>query len=195
MKKPACCFTGHRPQKLHFGYDEEYEDCIRLKMALAREIRAMLDAGVTTFYTGMGVGVDMWCAELVQSFQEDMPELGIRLNAVIPYEGQADRWSNDYRERYFDILTRADDEITLNARYTKACMQERNRYMVDSSTHIIAVYDGGAGRTKKTLEYARGKNLTVITIDPQTAGIKMSPPLRRFTLLKGKNQDRFTKNH
>lgn len=189
MKESACCFTGHRPQKFHFGYDEEYEDCIRLKVVLAREIKAMLDNGVTTFYTGMAMGTDMWCAEIVQSFQEDLPKLGIKLNAIIPFEGQANKWSNDYRERYFNILAKADNELILNNHYTKACMHQRNRYMVDHSTHIIAVFNGSAGGTKNTLDYAKNKNLTIITIDPETVGIEMSPPLRRFTLLKGKKEE------
>lgn len=186
MKESACCFIGHRPQELHFGYNEDQEDCRRLKVALAREIKAMLDNGVTTFYTGMDMGMDMWCAEIVQSFQEDLPELGIKLNAVIPYEAQADEWSGDDRERYLKIMGKTDETIVLNSHRTQACMHERNRYMVDHSTHIIAVFDGREGETKAALEYARGNSLTVITIDPRTADIQTPPPLRRLTLLKGR---------
>ena len=38
--------------------------------------------------------------------------------------------------------------------YAPGCMQRRNRYMVDHSALVIAVYDGSAGGTRQTLEYA-----------------------------------------
>ncbi|MEA4971303.1 MAG: SLOG family protein [Candidatus Pelethousia sp.] len=122
MKKQACAFIGHKPQKFHFGYDELYEDCLRLKAVLAWEIKAMLAQGVTTFYTGMSLGADMWCAEIVLALREELPQLGIELIAVIPFEGQANRWSNDYRERYFSILDKAQAEICLQAHYSKGCL-------------------------------------------------------------------------
>lgn len=182
----ACCFTGHRPNKLPWGYDEEWPDCIRLKVVLATEIKAMIDRGVTTFYTGMAHGADMWCAEIVQSFQENLPELGIKLIAVIPYEGQANRWSNDYRERYFNILEKADEGVSLQEHYSKGCMQERNRYIVDHASHVIAVYGGKSGGTQYTVEYARRKNREVVVVDPSSMTPITQPPTVKLILLKGK---------
>lgn len=52
----TCCFTGHRPHKLPFGYDEEHEDCLLLKMKLVVEIETMRKNGVTNFVSGMDVG-------------------------------------------------------------------------------------------------------------------------------------------
>jgi uncharacterized phage-like protein YoqJ len=61
----ACVFTGHRPTRFSFGYDEKNEKCIRLKLVMAQQIRALIKSGVSTFYTGMALGVDQWAAEIV----------------------------------------------------------------------------------------------------------------------------------
>jgi len=37
-KQKTRCFTGHRPDKLPFGYDEESPDCLRLKVSLIGEM-------------------------------------------------------------------------------------------------------------------------------------------------------------
>ncbi len=62
--------------------------------------------------------------------------------------------------------------ITLNARYTPQCMQERNRYMVDHANYILAVYNGsGKGGTAYTIRYAREKKKETIVIHPDTLEI------------------------
>ena len=42
MRNVACAFTGHRPMKFSFGYDEEDERCIRLKLVMAQQIASLL---------------------------------------------------------------------------------------------------------------------------------------------------------
>lgn len=110
MKNKSCCFTGHRPQKFSFGYDEENEDCILLKLKMLAQIQEMRKKGVTTFLTGMAMGVDIWAAELILELKAGLPQEDIRLIAVIPHEEQANKWSVEYRERYFDILAQVDED-------------------------------------------------------------------------------------
>lgn len=184
MKKDTCCFTGHRPQKLPWGYDEEWEDCIRLKLKLACEIEAMRKKGVTTFISGMAIGVDMWAAEIVLDLKRAYPLDTIKLMAAIPFEGQANKWSGEYRERYFDILAKADGEITFHEHYTKGCMHERNRFMVDNSAYMIAVFNGEKGGTANTLKYAESKGLNIIIINPNDLSRDEKPLYRGLTLLK-----------
>ena len=64
-KRITCCFTGHRPAKLSFGYDEESPDCLRLKVRLLSLIDKMRMKGVTSFLSGMAQGVDIIAAEAV----------------------------------------------------------------------------------------------------------------------------------
>lgn len=183
-KKSTCCFTGHRPQKLPWGYDEEWEACIRLKLKLAVEIEEMRKRGVTTFISGMAIGVDLWAAEIVLDLKRAYPDDKIRLFAAIPFEGQANKWSAEYRERYFNVLAKADDEITFHAHYTKSCMHERNRYMVDYSAHMIAVFNGEKGGTANTMRYAESKGLHIVVINPNDLSRNETLAYRGLKLLK-----------
>jgi uncharacterized phage-like protein YoqJ len=45
-------------------------------------------------------------------------------------------------------------------------MLKRNRYMVDHSSVLIAVFDGVLGGTMQTINYARKKGLEIIEIRP-----------------------------
>ena len=182
MKQTTCCLTGHRPHRFYFGYDETQQDCVRLKLKLAVEIEKMRKKGVTTFLSGMAQGADIWGAEIIIDLKRAYPGELIRLIAVIPYEGQANRWSTADRERYFHILAEADENILLQSHYTRACMHKRNRYMVDASAYMIAVYSGSPGGAQYTLNYAIKKSLDIVIINPSYPEIQHHEP--HFTLIK-----------
>ena len=165
-KEKTCCFSGHRPNKLPWGYNETSNDCVDMIVKLGVEIEQMRKKEVTTFLTGMAMGTDMIAAELVLDLKYAYPEEEIRLIAVVPYSGQSERWSRNYQIRYETILEQADEQIVLSPFYTKSCMHQRNRYMVDHSAHLIAVYGGENGGTKNTVEYAKRKGLDIVIIDP-----------------------------
>ena len=167
-KKNICCFAGQRPDKLLDSYYETRDNCIKLKMRLAVEIEEMRGKGVTTFMTGMDMGTDIWCAEIVFDLKWAYPDEVIQLVAVLPRENQAVRWIEKYRERYFDILAQCDQVITLQAHYTKDCMFKRDRHLVDSSAHLIAVYGGEKGGAQHIFAYASRKGLEIVTVNPDT---------------------------
>ena len=155
----ACCFTGHRPGKLAYGADETHPDCLRLKAAMAGQLCRLAEAGVREFIAGMALGTDLWFAESVLALRARRPQ--VRLVAAIPHPGQERRWSAVSPARYQGIVVRADEVHVLCPFYVQGCMQMRNRYMVDRAGHLLAVYEGGAGGTKYTIDYARRNGLTV----------------------------------
>ena len=112
-KELTCAFTGHRPSSYRFGYDEEHPDCESIKFLMASQIVALIGNGVRTFLSGMAAGADIWGAELVLRFKKEYPD--IRLIAVIPFESQADKWSAELRERYFNILSECDETVYIKA--------------------------------------------------------------------------------
>jgi len=167
MNGKACAFTGHRPGRFSFGYDEEDEKCSWLKLTLAAQISHLIESGVSIFYTGMALGTDQWCAGIVLDMKRRY--LNIQLIAVLPCETQANKWTPEQRERYFNTLAFCDNVITLNTRYTPQCMLERNRYMVDHADYLLAVYDGGVkGGAAYTVRYARENRREIIVIHPDT---------------------------
>lgn len=166
LKKYACCFTGHRPHKLEFGYDEGNVRCLNLKKNLKLEIENMIDKGICLFLSGMANGTDLWAAEEVIRQKTEHPEKEILLIAVIPYRGQASAWAEQYRERYNKALECADQCVYISQNYNVSCIQKRNEYLVDHSTHMIAVYNGTPGGTRSTIMMAKKKNRSIVIIEP-----------------------------
>ena len=112
----TCAFTGHRPQNLPFGFNEEDERCIDLKKTLREQIINLIEnEGVTHFISGMAIGVDMYAAEIVLGLKASYP--GITLESAIPCESQAAKWSEALRDRYFDIASKCDKETLIQTHY------------------------------------------------------------------------------
>lgn len=174
-------FTGHRPESLPFGDNENDPRCIRLKAMLLTEIMDRARAGYNTFYTGCARGMDIiFAGQVLRVKATAYPH--IRLIGVVPHEGQANHWSEMWRERYFALLAQADDVATLSAHYFSGCYHARNRYMVDAADALLAVCrEGASGGTQYTLGYARQKNCELVVIDPDTLERRLLPP--RLTVL------------
>lgn len=164
MKNSTLCFTGHRPQKLTYGLDEQHEHCKRLKARLRVEIEQKINEGVDTFLCGMAFGTDIWCGEIVAGLKKQYSH--ISLIACIPHIGQEKSWNSDYQTRYRHLLQNVDSQIVFYDHYVRGCMQKRNRYMVENADYMIAVFNGSTGGTKGTVEYAQKQGLDIIILDP-----------------------------
>ncbi len=160
----TCCFTGHRPEKLPWGRNEGDRRCRELKIRLYDAVEAACEEGVCHFICGMARGCDFYFAEAVLALREIRPY--ITLEAAIPFAGQSSSWSAEHRSRWERILGCCDTVTVLQEQYTPDCMHRRNRYMVDHSALVIAVYDGTDGGTRRTLEYALRQKVPFIDIDP-----------------------------
>jgi uncharacterized phage-like protein YoqJ len=166
-KAIVCCFVGHHPQDLSFGFDETNPDCIKLKEVLKDQIVNMIETfKVTNFISGIELGVEQYAAELVITLKAKYPH--ITLECAIPSEEQAINWSEPQRDRYFTIIERCDREVLLQGHYTEDCIKKRNEYMVKQSTYILAIWNGNTGRTSEAVAYARSRRKHVIIINPQT---------------------------
>ena len=154
MEDLTCAFTGHRPSSYRFGYDEEHPDCCKLKALMTLQIVSLIENGVTTFLSGMALGADIWGAEIVLACKKQYPQKGIRLIAVLPCESQADRWSVEQRERYFNILAECDETVYISRHYTRDCMFRRNRWLIDHANFVLAVYNGSS---KDLLSFVKSK--------------------------------------
>ena len=165
MIKKSCAFTGHRPYKLPWKYNEADPRCVSLKMALLEQIRALAAAGVTDMYSGMAEGVDIWCSRVVLFLRKENPAL--RLHCVLPHEGQADKWSASAQERYRLILNQADSADYISRKYYDGCMIDRNHRLVDAAAHLLAVYNGERrGGTAATVRYAQKLGRDIWIVDP-----------------------------
>ena len=170
MIKTACAFTGHRPKSLSWGYDESAPGCVLLKEVLAAQISALAEQGVTDFLSGMAQGVDLWCAQIVLDLKKKNPAL--KLHAILPCEGQESKWTVSAQELYHSVLAQANEVIYVGQEYSRNCMLKRNRYLVDHSSILLAVYNGTyQSGTGMTVRYAQRLKREIIIIDPTACAI------------------------
>lgn len=158
----TCCFTGHRAGKLPWRYQETDPDCLALKAVIADLLEEACASGYRHFLCGMATGVDTYFGEAVIALRGKHPD--VTLEAAIPYRGQEARFPKTQRERYGRLLAACDAVTVLREERSPDCMMERNRYMVDRSSLLIAVYDGKRGGTYNTVRYAEKKNRTIVVL-------------------------------
>lgn len=171
--KTTCCFTGHRPNHLPWREDEGSESALICKKLIAHAIEEAYQEGYRTFLTGMALGADLIFAEAVLACSMVHPD--VELAAAIPCEDQTRGWPEDQRERYERILEdiRSSNCILVQQKRSKGCMTRRDRYMVNHSSLIIALYDGESkGGTRYTLSYAMSQGMRSVIIDPVTLEVR-----------------------
>ena len=164
-REVTCCFTGHRPEKLPWGSNESDPRCVQLKERLQAAVEQAYADGFRHFICGMARGADFYFAEAVLRLRGERQD--VTLEAAIPCEEQARRWREEERERYFRLVELCDYETMVQRHYDRACMQRRNRYMVDRSSRLIAVYDGMLGGTMYTVHYAMRAGVELVMLDPE----------------------------
>lgn len=161
-RQESCCFTGHRPGKLPWRYHEDDPRCLKLKARIADALEAAYAEGYRHFLCGMAQGCDLYFCEAVLALREKYPD--ITVEAAIPCPTQADTWPETQRRRYQALVAACDLETLVSEQYSPSCMQRRDRYMVDHASLLIAAFDGSAGGTRYTVEYALKKGISILDL-------------------------------
>ena len=164
----TCCFTGHRPKTLPWGYNESDLRCVSFKSNIKYTLENLIvEDGCEKFISGMAMGADMICAEVVLSLKNIYPN--IKLECAVPNYAFTENWPDSEARKFSSILTRADGikYVSVSKVYSKRDLMLRNIYMVDSSDIVIAVYiNGESGGTKNTIDYAKSQNKKIIITEP-----------------------------
>ena len=151
----TAAFSGHR-----------FIDASQREHVMKRLSNAVLDAygnGIRNFISGFAIGFDMMAAEVVVSLKQSHPD--ITLTAAIPFNGQASRFSFYDRKRYDRLLKEADEVIVLSDSYYPRCFLERDEFMVNNASSLIAYYDGREkGGTFYTIRKAMAQNLPIVNV-------------------------------
>ena len=151
MKTTFCAFSGHRAIP-----EEAVEPLRRL---LREKIASLTAEGVCGFLCGGAMGFDTLAAEMVLEARSRFPE--ITLTLALPCPGQADRWPERARRRYEEIRDAADEVVYVSEAYTRFCMMQRNRYLVDHASVLVCYLTEPTGGTAGTVKYALQKGITV----------------------------------
>lgn len=169
-KKKTLCITGHREKNIPpYNGIPLYHDLTiaSVKLMLYRYIDMSIEQGFENFISGLAVGTDLWAAEYILKKRQSNPKL--RLIGAMPYLHHADKFAPQYKkslaavEKQADLLITVNDnpDITYGAPSSnKNCSKElyrnRNYFMVDSSSAVIAFLnkDRSFSGTAQTVNYA-----------------------------------------
>lgn len=150
MKTKTCCVTGHRelePSKIE-----------PIKQALRNAIIEAINDGYTHFISGFAEGVDLYFADIVAEMKE---ENDLFLEAAIPYRNRIKTKDKEFQR----LITQCNAVGIHSEEYSSSCYLVRNRFMVQSSDLVIAVYDGREkGGTLSTMRYAHAMEKEVKVI-------------------------------
>ena len=154
-KAASAAFTGHR------FYNFSQKELIKERLT-----KAILEAykhGISNFISGFAIGIDLMAAQIVQSLKSSCP--GMTLTAAIPFRGQADRFSANDKMVYENLIASADEVLILSERYYTRCFLDRDEFMVENASHLIAFYDGREkGGTYYTFKKANHLGIPVVNV-------------------------------
>lgn len=163
------CITGHRAGRIApYKNNPAYSGitCSAVKLMLYRYIDMAVEAGYENFISGLAGGTDLWSAEyvLMKKRRNDR----IKLTAVMPFLRHAEFMPEKEIFSLADVERKADFLLTVNtnpdivygknasAGFSKTLYRDRNYFMVDHSSAVIAFMDSGLRHsgTFQTVNYA-----------------------------------------
>ena len=151
-----CCVTGHRPKGFPFErepMDASYNKYLRV---LNEAMEDLVDNGCIYYISGMAYGADLDFADMVLDYKAMDKE--ILLEAALPYHIDLAKLYLKKDDEKSSILRNCDYINFISSNYFRGCMQKRNRYMVDKSDVVLAIWNGKYdGGTWNTIKYARSK--------------------------------------
>ena len=110
----------------------------------------------------------MMCGEIILA-EKKTGHSELKLICAVPFKEQARGWDPMEKLRYYELLRRSDRIVQVCDSYQRGCYHARNRYMVDNSDVLIAIFNGDPkGGTAYTVNYARKKGKEIIIINPDT---------------------------
>lgn len=146
------CVTGHR----YIVKNKPNNIAINHLIDLA------LKDGIQQFYVGMSRGADFLFADILS-------ERNLNWVAIIPCISQTHLWNKTDKDKHKFLVDKADDMIILHDEYKRGVMHYRNRYMVDNSELLLAIYDDSAkGGTFYTVNLALKQHKKVVQFNPNT---------------------------
>ncbi len=152
-REKTICVTGHR--SVESDLDLEYLEYVFLRA---------IKSGIDTFLIGMAVGYDTLCFQILERIRKQRK---IRIIACVPCLEQDKFFKPEQKKEYKRLLSVADGRVIISDKYTHSCMMERNRFMVDNSSFVIAYLNKKQGGSYSTVQYAIKQGVKCVILPQQ----------------------------
>jgi uncharacterized phage-like protein YoqJ len=152
--------TGHRPDKLG-GYSEGVRERL-----IDGAMRYLEQENPDEVISGMALGWDQaWAIAAIR--------LGIPLTCALPFQGQFSKWPPESQYWWREIVARANRvHFVFKGDYAPWKLLGRNKWMVDNSDKLCALWNGSDGGTAHCVAYARKKEKPVDNIWDDFAAVR-----------------------
>ena len=148
----TACVTGHRIVKKNFD-----------KEALTFKFAEIIQSGYDTFLIGMAMGFDMICFRILEHLRN---KYAIKIIACIPCKEQDAFFGKKNKQEYERMINSADKVYYVSDKnYDETCMIQRNSFMVDNSSLVVAYVYKNYGGAFYTSKYAEKKNKKVVYVN------------------------------
>ena len=107
--------------------------------------------------------MDLWAADIVLEMRRHDKRL--KLICAIPFNGFEEKWPIDWKKHYKLVRKQADHFQVLSDRYSPDVYQNRNQWLVNHSSRLIAVFNGEPSGTGNTIQYAKEQGIPVEIIE------------------------------
>ena len=171
MKEQSCAIIGSPPLSFSWGYDEEDERCVALKLLLLNRITLLRSQGITDFYVVLDAGVGLYAAEMINSLRES--DEALRLICIIPWEGQATKWTPELRERYFAAQEKCSEVKMVSLAKTVDCEITAMLDAIDLVGNVIAVRGEDAVLLSTALRYAERLKKQITALDSDIGKLRV----------------------
>ena len=122
---------------VNIGLINEYEPPYnQIKEKLRDTIWGLYCEGYNEFWVNCEYGVPLWAAEIIIALKMYND---IKLHIAMPYEEQATKWAEEYRDRFFTVHEKADTVTIISNHYTEDCYEKAERYMCDRADKSIII--------------------------------------------------------
>ncbi len=165
MDNMNCAVIAEPPICFPWGFDEEDQRCAGLKLLILNRLSYMQTEGVTRFFIPIDAGFGLYTSELVVSLMETDKEL--QLYSLISYEEQAVKWSPELRNRYYSVLEKCTEPVTISVERTPTCELDAMLEAIDRSSRVLAVCAGKRAKDRNSvvaLRYAQKNSSDIQSI-------------------------------
>lgn len=171
----VCTITGQRPSRFKFKLKENQSGCKRLKKRIQEQCEFLYAQGVRQFWVGGAQGVDMWAGEILLRMKERPEYKDLELHIALPGPEHDKLWDDRSKLRMAFLIRHSAECVMVGKSLTAEDYRRRNRFMVDRSDVLLAVYDNDRSirsGTGMTVHYAEKKvGIPVILIHPDTGAV------------------------
>ena len=144
-----------------FGCHMSDKNRTQLVKIFRREMQHAVRDGVLVFRIALQLGSGIWLAEeMIRLRDICFPQ--IKVHVYISHETQANDWTEEWRESYFDIQAQADEVFILGDKLSAGVFRRQNRLLLQDAGRLIIVHDALlGGRADKLSHIAEKKGIEV----------------------------------